>query len=553
MLTDLQIRNLAIIDSLHVSFGPGLTVLTGETGAGKSIIIDAVGLVLGERATADLIRTGADEASVEAVFDISGRPELLAMVRGTGVEIEGELLVRRTISRSGRNRVFIAGGLSTTAILGDLSRQLVNIYGQHESQTLLRPESHLRLLDSFAGLLPLRGAYEALFDEYRLVLGQMQRLEEGEREAARQLDLLSFQTMEIGQAALRPGEDVELEQERRLLVNAEKLLAGSQEAFAELYGNDDAVLGRIDRVATTVAELARLDPSLANSCEALRVAAAQLEDAALQLRDYGSRIEADQTHLAAVDDRIDLIRRLTRKYGATIAAVLDYQAEVERELALLQGRDEMRGELVGTLRDLEGRLAAMGSELAAKRRSAAQEMQKAMERELHDLAMRHARFVIRFEELAEAGRGGLERADFLFSPNPGEEPRPLARIASGGELSRIMLALKQLLPDSDVPTLVFDEVDAGIGGATSALVGRKLRKVAAGQQVLCITHLPQVAAFADHHYRVVKEVVDGRTVTCIESLAGDDRVAEMARMLGGMSITQKTLDHAQEMLATAAD
>jgi DNA repair protein RecN (Recombination protein N) len=551
MLTDLNIKNFAIIDSLHVAFQPGLTILTGETGAGKSIIIDAVNLVLGGRASADLIRTGAEEATVEALFDLSGEDALLARLAEAGVETEGELLIKRVVARSGKNRVFVGGGLSTIGALGEVTRELINIYGQHESQTLLKPENHLLLLDGFAGLDSLRAEFAAIHGEFRGVQAEIRVLEEGEREATRQLDLLSYQSGEIGTAALVPGEEEGLERERQLLVHGEKLLANSQGAYDLLYGSDTSILGQLRQVTTAVGEIRSIDPSLAELHESLQGAALQLEDGALALRDYSARVDADPERLQTVDDRLDLIGRLKKKYAPSVEEIIAFKERVDRELALLTNREQARGELDGRLQELTERLQTLGSQLSARRRESALALKAAMERELHELAMPHALFQVAFEELTEPRSTGLERAEFLFSPNPGEPPRPLARIASGGELSRLMLALKQVHPESDVPTLVFDEVDTGIGGATSALVGKKLKNVARGQQVLCITHLPQVAAFADHHYRVEKRVEEGRTSTVVTLLGDDERVAEMARMLGGVKITDTTLEHAREMIAEA--
>lgn len=549
MLADLSIRNLAIIDTLQVSFQPGLTVLTGETGAGKSIIIDAVNLLLGGRASADLIRTGEEEAVAEAIFVLPPESPLWQRLEALGIDCDGELLVKRVVSRSGRNRVFIGGGLSTLAILAELSRELVNIYGQHESQTLLRTENHLLLLDGFAGLDPLRENYGNLFDEYRATAARIKALEEGERTAAHQIDLLSFQVDEITAAGLSPGEEEHLLQERQLLLHGERLLRNSQEGYDALYGGDGAVLAVVAAVQGKVAELVGVDPSLAPVHDGLAAAAAQLEDAALTLRDYASRVEVDPARLEAVDDRLDLVQRLKKKYAPTVEEIIAYGAKAAAELSSLLNRQQSRGELDQRLLQLRDAVLAAGSELSRQRREAAGAFKGAMEREVHQLAMKHAIFEVAFEEFAEPRTTGLERVEFLFSPNPGEAPKALSKIASGGELSRLMLALKQIHPESDVPTLIFDEVDTGIGGATSALVGEKLQRVGRRQQALCITHLPQVAACADHHYKVEKRLVDGRTATTVMPLADNARVVEMARMLGGVSITETTLEHAREMIA----
>lgn len=549
MLLDLFIKNLAIIDTLHVTFHPGLTILTGETGAGKSIIIDAVNLIMGGRASADLVRTGVDEATVEAVFALPEGTPLAARLAEAGIECTGELLVKRVVSRAGRNRVFIGGSLSTLTILSDIAGELINIYGQHESQTLLRTDNHLTLLDGFRGILPLREAYGALYVDYRSTLDRLRALEEGEREAARRLDLLAFQSQEIREAALSPGEDEDLERERGILAHGEKLLCASQEAYAALYGDDGAVLDRLAEVKGKVAGIAAIDESLAPLAASLADTAAQLEDAAFTLRDYASRVEADPARLERVEERLDQIRRLKKKYAPTVEGIIAYGEETDREIEAIENRGETRVELEAALSRLRDELDRKGAELSAERRIAAKELKKAMEGEIHQLAMKHALFEVAFEDLPEPRATGLERVEFLLAPNPGEAPKPLSKIASGGELSRLMLALKQVHPESDVPTLVFDEVDTGIGGATSALVGEKLKRVSKGQQVLCITHLPQVAAFADHHYLVEKRIEGGRTATAVTSLEGEARVAEMARMLGGVTITGRTMEHAREMIA----
>jgi DNA repair protein RecN (Recombination protein N) len=551
MLTDLFIKNFAIIDNLHVQFRPGLNVLTGETGAGKSIIVDAVNLVLGGRASAELIRTGEEDGSVEALFDLAPHPAILAGLAETGIECDGELLVKRVISRSGRNRVFIGGGLSTIAVLTDLAPRLINIYGQHESQTLLKPDNHLLLLDGFASLVPLREEFAAIFAVYRQTQAAIGRLAEGEREAERRIDLLAFQSEEIGRAALSPDEEEELARERQLLAHAEKLLQQSQGAYDALYGEDGSILGRLGRVVAGVGEIKTIDGKLEGVFELLNGGFLQLEDAALALRDYAAGVEADPQRLQALDDRLDLIHRLKKKYAPTVAEIIAYKEEIDRELVQLRGREVTRGELDGRLRELAEEISVKGEDLSARRIEAARLLKGAMEKELHELAMKNALFEVALEKLAEPRASGLERAEFLFSPNPGEAPKPLARIASGGELSRLMLALKQVHPESDVPTLVFDEVDTGIGGATSALVGEKLQRVARRQQVLCITHLPQVAACADHHFRVEKRVEGGRTRTFVAPLEGEERVREMARMLGGVKVTEKTMEHAREMIEEA--
>jgi DNA repair protein RecN (Recombination protein N) len=552
MLTDLTIKNVAIIDTLHITFKPGMTVLTGETGAGKSIIIDAVGLVMGGRASIDLIRSGEDEAVVEALFDISALPEIRQLLLEAGFDSADELLIKRSLSRGGKNKIFINGGMATLALLIDIAPRLINIYGQHDSQTLLKPENHLRLLDSFAGSGDLRKKFSNIFSQLASVRETLAGLENAEREAERRLDLLSYQSDEIAKAVLIPGEDERLEEQRKLLASAEKLGSVSSEAFDRLYGGDSTLLGQLKRISGSIAELSTIDGSLQSLATSLDNAYLQLEDAAITLRDYTSRIESDPMALQQTDDRLDQICRLKKKYAPTVEEILAYKSGIDAELDQLQSREQSRHALEAERTGMEEELKLVGGELTTARTQAATKLKHALEGEAHQLAMKGAIIAPTLEALTEPRSSGFERVEFLFSPNPGEIPRPLAKIASGGELSRLMLAIKQVLPEGDVPTLVFDEVDTGIGGATSEMVGRKLKNVAARQQVLCITHLPQVAVFADQQLRVEKLVEGGRTSTRILELDQNERTREIARMLAGSTVTDSAMKHATEMLAATA-
>lgn len=549
MLTDLTIKNIAIIDTLHISFKQGLTVLTGETGAGKSIIIDAVGLIMGGRASTDLIRSGADEAVVEALFDISGQPEVARKLRDSGFDCDNELLVKRSISRAGKNRIFINASMATLALLADIAPRLINIYGQHESQTLLRPENHLRLLDAYAGLNPQREEFARSFERFRTLQERLATLDAEEREAERRLDLLSYQSDEIGRAELRAGEEEELEERRQLLAGAEKLGSVSASAFERLYEGDGAILGQLRHIKDSIAEISAIDHSLEGLAASLESAYLQAEDAAIMLRDYASRIEADPLALQQTDDRLDLIHRLKRKYAPTVEAILEFKQGLDHEIETLKSREQDRHNLEEERERLAHDVRKRGSDLTKQRSTAAGALSRALAAEVHQLAMKNAVVETLLEPLAEPRSTGYERVELLFSPNPGEPPRPLARVASGGELSRLMLAFKQVLPEGDVPTLIFDEVDTGIGGATSEMVGQKLKKVASVQQVLCITHLAQVAVFAGQHLRVEKQVANGRTTTRVVPLTDGERTHEVARMLAGAKITDSALTHAAEMLA----
>ncbi|QOX79635.1 DNA repair protein RecN [Trichlorobacter lovleyi] len=548
MLTELSIRNVAIIDHLQLSFGPGLNLLTGETGAGKSIIIDALTLVCGGRASADLIRTGEEEATVEALFDLSGLPVLQAQLQEAGLEAGDELLIKRTINRSGRNRVYLNGSLATLGQLADIGRQLVTIHGQHESQGLLRPDYHLVLLDAFAGASELRQRVVAAFEQWKQITERLAHFDEQERDTARRIDLLAYQVEEIAAAELKSGEEEELEERQRLLANAERLACITGSAYEALYGGDQALLGDLKRVTAAMREAATVDAALAPLHSLLDEGYLQLEDAALQLRDYAARIEADPEQLKQVDDRLDLLTRLKRKYAPTVEEVMALGAALATELEELQGRCRSRDELQQGLADQRTSLERLGAELSEKRRAASVELEQQLAAETRQLAMPHAVVQVAFEPLAEPRSSGFEKVELLFSPNPGEPPRPLAKVASGGELSRLMLAFKQVLPEGEAPTMVFDEVDTGVGGAVAGVVGRKLRNLASGQQVFCVTHLPQVAAWAMQHIRVEKRIDNGRTSTLVTLLDEPGRVQEVARMLAGEQVSDAALQHATEMI-----
>jgi len=548
MLTELSIRNVAIIDHLQLSFGPGLNLLTGETGAGKSIIIDALTLVCGGRASADLIRTGEDEATVEALFDLSGLPVLRERLQEAGLEAGDELLIKRTLSRSGRNRVYLNGSLATLGQLTDIGRQLVTIHGQHESQALLRPDYHLVLLDAFAGTVALRQRFGAAFDRWRQLGDRLAHFDEQERDAAHRLDLVAFQADEIAAARLQPGEEQQLVEQQRLLANAERLSCSTGGAYEALYGGDQSLLGELKRVVAALRDAAAIDTALTPLHNLLEEGYLQLEDAALQLRDYASRIEADPEQLKAVEDRLDLLVRLKRKYAPDIDAIIALGVAVEAELEELRGRSRSRDELEQELAAQRSLLDRLGAELGSNRRAAAARLEQQLGNEIRQLAMQHAVVQVAFEPLVDPRANGFEKVEFLFTPNPGEEARPLAKVASGGELSRLMLAFKQVLPEGEAPTLVFDEVDTGIGGAVAGVLGRKLKNAAASQQVFCVTHLPQVAAWATQHIRVEKRIDNGRTNTLVTLLDGPGRVQEVARMLAGEQVSDAALQHATEMI-----
>jgi DNA repair protein RecN (Recombination protein N) len=553
MLTDLIIGNFAIIDRLHVEFGPGFNVLTGETGAGKSIIIDAVGLLLGDRARPELIRTGEEEATVEAVFELADHGDIRVEIAASGFGEGDELLVKRIISRGGKNRIFINGSLATLGQLQPLTAKLLTIYGQHEHQSLQRTETHLALLDGWAGLAPALEDYRRCFDEVRELEARRRALDDAEQQRRQRLDLLTFQNREIENARLRSGEDNELAAERLMLLHAERLAAAVKGGYETLYGAEGAVCERLAITASELEELAKIDPRLGLMAETIRNSLYTLEDTAAELRNLGGGISFDPDRQNEVEERLALIASLKRKYASTVDGILAYREEVEREIRELDDLDSARETLAGKIRARLAEMMELGRAISTRRQGAARNLQETVERELKDLAMARARFEVRLAPLAEPGPRGLERAEFLIAPNPGEEPKALTRIASGGELSRIMLALRRAAPQGEgEATLIFDEVDAGIGGIAASAVGEKLRGLARGFQVLCITHLPQVAAFADSHFRVEKRVEGERTLTSLDRLDDEGRVLEMARMLGGARLTDRTVEHARELIRLSA-
>ena len=550
MLCELNIRNFVIIDRLSLSFAPGLNVLTGETGAGKSIIIDAIDLLLGGKARTDLIRTGEEEAVVEALFDLTTAANLRAALADAGFDNGDELLVRRVLSLAGKNRIYVNGALATAAQLQAWLTQIVAIYGQHEQFTLARAETHGQLLDSYAGILTELAAYRRLYEQIRKLRDELARLDRAEQERQQRLDLLDYQQKEIAAADLHPGEDAQLLAERTLLQHAEKLAGIAGGGYDELYAKEGAVCETLARLAGQLQDGAVIDPHLAPLAEAVQSAFYALEDSATQLRAYAAQIAFDAARMEEIETRLDLFHRLKRKYGPTVEAILDHYAVITREFAELADLDATRDAWEKQLKADEETLLHLGAALTQARTAAASCLQLGVEGELRDLAMPKARFSVALTHLPAPGPLGCEKIEFLLQANPGEVARPLAKVASGGELSRLMLAIQRTAPaGAEVATLIFDEVDAGIGGAAATAVGEKLRAVATDRQVLCITHLPQVAAFAHHHFQVGKEETsDARTITTVRLLAAEEQVNEIARMLGGAKITASTTTHARELI-----
>jgi DNA repair protein RecN (Recombination protein N) len=567
MLVELRIRNFAIIEGAALYFGPGFNVLSGETGAGKTIIMTALGLLLGSRASPDMTRAGQTEAIVEGLFELEGEAPLPEGARelADADAAQRELLIRRTIAADGgRSRAYINGEMATVQTLARLGQGLVQVYGQHEHQTLLRSESHLQLLDRHAALEGALEEYGATYIATAQARARADELRERERTRAEQLELARFRIAELERAALQPGEDEQLAAERTVLANAARLGAAAAEAEQMLSGDGGgAALDAVARAQSRVGEAAAIDPKLKDALELIASARLGLEEAAHTLRDYAARIEADPARLEQIETRIAELARLKRKYGGTLKSVIETLERSRAEIAELEGVSGSRAEAEAMLRAALDRLARMGAELSAQRQSAAAELKRRMETELKTLGMRAPVFEARFAPLEKSettfehnrmmlGPGGADSIEFMLSPNLGQPPMALARIASGGELSRVMLALKRLEAQRrGVATMIFDEVDAGVGGAVAQVVGRKLKELARFHQVLCVTHLPQVAAFADTHFLVEKEERRGATRSRVSALAEDERIEEVARMLGGAEVSDKFRRAARELIERA--
>ncbi len=558
MLAELNIHNFAIIDELKVVFDGGLNMISGETGAGKSIIIGAVGLLLGDRANTDMIRSFEDAAVVEALFDIRGQDGLRARVSEMGFGDGEELVVRRVISRSGKNRVYINGRLSSLALLAEIGESLINICGQHEHQKILNPDNHTDILDEFGRLHSLRAAFRERYNGYRSLQEKLRALHGRSTIRVEQEELLRYQIGEISQAGVRTGEDAALTDEKKILANVQKLIDLSGAAYETLYGKGDSVLAEFRGVVSDVKEILKIDPGLKLSEQELEELYFRIEEAAFTLRDYAKRLSYDPARLEVIEERLEYLGRLKRKYGGTLDAILIKQAEAEREIAEISSLGEEIEALTLNIASERKQMMEVATELSSKRREAAAALKQSVEAEIGTLRMENARFEVVFADLrddpleATLNEKGMDIPEFYLSANVGEEMKPLRGIASGGELSRIMLVLKKVLARTgSVGTVVFDEVDSGIGGATAEIVGRKLREVAGHHQVLCITHLPQIACYGDRHYRVVKKVADERTNTSVSLLSGEERLEEITRMLGGVALTQKTKEHAREMLLAA--
>lgn len=548
MLTELSVENFALVERVRLRFGAGLNLLTGETGAGKSILLDALGMVLGERTGADVVRHGSDKARVEAVFTISeSDPRVRPALETTGIELEdGLLILSRELSATGKSSARINGRPVTVGTLKTIGDALVDIHGQHEHQSLLVVERHADLLDSWCGreVLAQKQAVAGAWEAYSAARAEREGLQRDARERARNLDLYSYQRDELDAAALVPGEDEELQAEKLRLSSAERLHAASSSAYSALQG------GALDGLSQAVREIERalkFDESLSGLLETLQSALYAADDAMREVRTYRDSVEFNPERLAQIEDRLDLLKTLKRKYGESVEEILRYREELGQKLDTLENAEERLSELEAAEKETLLETEKRAAQLTQARKKAAQPFSKGIQSELKDLAMAATRFAVSIEPAPLSASGG-DAIEFLISPNPGEPLKPLAKIASGGELSRVMLALKSVMSKNVAPpTLVFDEIDTGIGGRTATTLAEKLHTLGKAAQTLCITHLPQIAARGDHHFFIEKRTEKGRTTVSVVPLEGEARVQELARMLGGNdSLT--VVAHAREML-----
>jgi DNA repair protein RecN (Recombination protein N) len=563
VLIELRLENYAVIDNLAVEFAPGLNLMTGETGAGKSILIDALALLLGDKASAEVIRSGTDKATISAVFEAEGGAEktVAQILENNGIDQEDEsIILRREIAAGGKGRVFVNNQPATVAVLRQLAPYLATIHAQNESLLSFDASTRLRLLDTFANV-PIDATAEA-FSRWKNIHTRIEELQRDEQDRLRLLDLWTFQAREIEEARLQPGEDERLETEKRVLVNAEKIHSAAMNAFDLLYEGNASTSASLRSAQKHIEELARYEPRFQETMATLESARISVEDAGASLRDYAGGIEASPEHLSQVEDRLAAMDRLKRKYGPSLEDVINHGSEVARKLSEMENKDEILRQLQGELAQAAEAYLEAARAVSKKRYESARKLEKLVEAEINDLAMKST-FRIEVSGTDEEGNwtaAGFDQVMYMIATNPGEPLRQMEHIASGGELSRVMLALKASVEAASSRkrssgaqrTLVFDEIDTGIGGRAAEAVGKKLKSLSRSNQVLCVTHLPQIATFADHHYLIEKKATGGRTRTSIHLITGEERTEEIARMLSGAKLTETSRKHAEQMLKTNA-
>ncbi|CAM3589837.1 DNA repair protein RecN [Marinicrinis lubricantis] len=559
MLLECTIRNLAVIEYVSVTFYKGFHVITGETGAGKSMLIDALSLIAGGRASADLVRHGEDRAEIECLFELPNQHPALALLRELGMVSEEsedhQVIIRREVTASGKSVARINGQLVNLSMLKQLGERIINIHGQHEHGSLLKTEEHIHLLDAYGGSEVYRvlDEYSAVYGRYSDIQKQLRILEQTSKQNLQMMDLFRFQIEEIENAKLKANEDEWLAEEKRKLGNAERLLHAASSAYDHLYGNAMA-LDQIRKSLHLLEDIVKFDQTtLGPVAEQISSAFYQLEDAAFNLRDYKENIEFNPERLEEIEERLNLIHSLRRKYGATTEEVLAHLEDIKQKYDQLENKDERIHELNGQLEQMKEQLRKLAARLTTLRSKAAHQLAEQIELQLKDLQMNKTRFDVRISQSEQLGPFGQDTVEFMISPNPGEPLRPLHKIASGGELSRIMLSLKSIFAELDqVPVLIFDEVDTGVSGRAAQAIAEKMSRLSANCQVFSITHLPQVACMADIHYEITKTSDQERTYTKVERLDEAGRIKELGRMLGGVEITETTQHHAEEMLVMAA-
>lgn len=565
MLVEIKVTNFAIIHSLNLQFQPGLNILSGETGAGKSIVLKCLALLMGEKAHGDTVRDGALFATIEGAFDLQHRPDVIDRLLELGIDTDDEqLIVRRVISPQGKSRVYLNGGLAALNSLKDIvtplievtghpTAPLIEMTGQHDNRHLQSKSYHLDILDRYAGTFELRKKVETKYHELRALQERLTQFKEDSLRREERLEFLTFQKNEIAPLHLKPGEEVELQLRFNRAKNSSRLAEFSQQCEENLYGADDSLLVTIHRLIQKGQELASIDETLAKKLEPLSTAKALIEECVYELREYGRHLDTDPAELEALEERMNLLRRLMKKYGGTIAEILNRLKQVEMEINSLENFDESLQIFEKEQAEGQAILKSLSTDLHQKRKSASRRLSQDINAELIDLNMKGVCFGVSIDLLAQASPTGMSDVEFTTQSSPGEKPRPLAKFASGGELSRILLALKRVVGLSDLPrTYLFDEVDAGVSGLTAEKVGRKLRAIARGQQIICVTHLPQVAAFADHHFMIHKTPHQNRVEVKVTLLKeSKERIEEIARLISGVKVSKTSRDHARQLLQEA--
>ena len=553
MLNQLSVRNVAVIDKLDINFHDGVSVLTGETGAGKSIIIDSINMILGDRANKELVRYGTDKAVVQAVFDAP--KSVINILEENDIDVEDEtVIITRQVTKEGKSVARINGMVVTLNILREISDRLINIHGQHDNQALLTPIRHITFLDTYADNEEYINRYKDILSKKREIEKKISSLEMDEQEKMQRIDLLEYQVNEIKKASLEKGEEDDLREQRDIYTNAEQITKSVNEAYMNLYEGDE-IQSAYDGISIAVNEISQisdLNPQLKSIYDTLNEIMYSLEDTAHEIKEFGETVEFDEQTLNEIEERLDLISRLKRKYGNSIEEILEYLKKAESELNDIKLSDERTNELKEELKNITKELKEKGNVLTQRRENAAKVLEENIEKSLHELNMEKSKFKVSIENDGTFYDNGMDKVEFLISTNPGEPLKPLVKIASGGELSRVMLAIKSILADSDgVDTMIFDEIDTGVSGKAAMSIAKKLAVIAKNKQVICITHLPQLTAMADNHYLIQKNTDGEMASTTLKELDEEGRELELARIIDGGEVTELALSHAKQMLENA--